>query len=75
MTGALTTLPVKPGNYIQVRRYGRQWCISLVSPVEGSRPITTKLGSHPRKEAAIEYAQHVRARTGLPLRLPSERAP
>jgi hypothetical protein len=74
MSMSLATLPTSPANYIQVCRYGRRWCISLVTPVYGAKPISTKLGSDLAKRQR-SYAQHVRARTGLPLRLPQERAP
>jgi len=75
MSATVTKLPTAASSYIQVRRYGRQWCISLVTPVDGAKPIATKLGSHPRKEAAIDYARHVGWRMQRPVRLPGQAAP
>jgi hypothetical protein len=75
VSAVITKLPTAAPSYIQVRRYGRQWCISLVTPCEGGKPISTKLGSHPREVGAVDYARHIGARMQRPVRLPGERAP
>jgi hypothetical protein len=68
-------LPRSSPTYIRVRRYGRQWCIYLVTPCEGGTELKTKLGSHPRREAAIEYAQFTGKRLHRPVQLSGEAAP
>ena len=40
----------------RVRRYGRQWCIDLVTLWDGERRVTTRLGSSLSRTAAVDYA-------------------
>jgi hypothetical protein len=75
MSASILRLPTAATSYLRVRRYGRLWCIQLVTPREGGRPIATKLGHHPSRTAAIEYAQLTGRRMLRPVRLPGERAP
>ena len=75
MTAPVVRLPTAARTYIRVRRYGRQWCIQLVTPCDGGRPIPTSLGSSPSRTAAIEYARFTGLRMQRPVRLPGEPAP
>jgi hypothetical protein len=60
--------------YYQVRRYGRQWCLYHFSRSdELDIPVRTKLGSHPRYDAIVEYAQQLAERFQRPVRLPRNR--
>ncbi len=74
MTAIITRLPTAARNYIQVRKAGRHWCIDLVTPCEGSRPLRTTLARSSDLSSAVEYATTTANAMQRPLRLPKQGA-
>jgi hypothetical protein len=66
---SITRLPTAATSYIRVRRRGHWWLIELVTPIEGSSPITSGLARSNSRATAVQYATETGQRMQRPVRL------
>ena len=66
---SVTTLPTASPSFITVRKFRAAYCVDLVTPIDGMKPIRTTLAMFAREEAAIENATLVAGQMKRPLKL------
>ena len=72
MSATVIGLPTAATSFYRVRRYGsgRRWFVELVTPIEGGKPLVTRITSTPHRATAIEHAEQLGRRMHRPVRLP-----
>ena len=69
MSTRVVRLPSPSRSYLAVRKTGHLWCLDLMTPWEGGKPLRTKLVSG-SLEAVVERGRADAERMQRPLRPP-----
>ena len=62
-------LPTRAASYYTIRVSGRAWAVDLVTPVEGQRPLRTRLARFALRQEAIAHGRDAAKRTQRPFKL------
>ncbi|ATQ55335.1 hypothetical protein [Paracoccus yeei] len=68
MTDNVTKLPSAAVSYYTVNKRGKGWAVTLVTPIEGMKPIRTALYACADRDAAIAHGKQVAARMLRPFK-------
>lgn len=64
----VTKLPTAAVSYYTVNKRGRNWCVVLVTPIDGMKPLKTALYSCPDRETAVVHGKQVALRMLRPFK-------
>lgn len=62
-------LPTRATSYYTIRVSGRAWAVDLVTPIEGQRPLRTRLARFGTRIEAIAHGRDAAARTHRPFKI------
>jgi len=65
----VTKLPTAATSYYTVNKAGRWYYVTLVTPIEGARPLKTRLYAFDDRASALEYGARTAERMKRPFKV------